>query len=83
MKRIDSFLEKHFKNSNSKTILKERVIEIINKISKSKIEKKDLEIKRNIIYLKINPIEKHNIFISKQKILEEIKSKKIEIRDVK
>ena len=53
----------------------DKIIESIFEISDIKIKKEDIKIKNGIIFLKIKPIYKNEIFKKKEKVLEKIKEK--------
>lgn len=53
---------------------KEKIISIIESITKIKIKSTDFEIKNSIIFLNIKPVFKNEIFLKKELILKEIKN---------
>lgn len=50
------------------------IIETIYRITKVKLDKEVVKIKDKIVYLNIKPLFKNEIFLKKEKILEELKS---------
>ena len=84
MFNISSFLEKFSKNINSAGLHTEQIIEIIRNETKIKLEKKDVEIKNNIIYIQSSGAVKNKIFIFKNQIISSINSQTpLKVIDVK
>ena len=82
MFNISIYLEK-FKNIESKSSsLKSIVVDSIKNVLKVDIDKKNIEIKNGIIYLKVHPVIKNEIFINKNKIIKEISSKNLAVKGV-
>lgn len=83
MKEISGFFDK-FKNVALKELHKREVItNIIEKITRQKIEIKDLEIKNGIITIKGNQALKSEIFLKKKTLLDALIKSDIKIVDIK
>ncbi len=72
MFNISKYLEKFKKNVDKGSFLNESIVNIIKKHTEIDILKEDIDIKSNIIYIKISPLYKNKIFIYKENVLEEI-----------
>lgn len=82
MFNISIYLDK-FKNIESKSSsLKNTIIDSISKVLKININKKDVEVKNGIVYLKVNPVVRNEIFINKTKITEELSVKNLAIKGI-
>jgi hypothetical protein len=82
MFNISIYLDK-FKNIESKgSILKNIIIDSVKKVLKADIDKKNIEIKNGIIYLKVNPVLKNEIFINKNNLTKELNSKNLAVKGV-
>lgn len=82
MFNISIYLDK-FKNIESKSSsLKNTIIDSISKVLKTNINKKDVEVKNGIVYLKVNPVVRNEIFINKTKITEELSVKNLAIKGI-
>lgn len=82
MFNISIYLDK-FKDIESKSSsLKNIIIDSISKVLKININKKDMEVKNGIIYLKVNPVIRNEIFINKTKITEELNLKNLAIKGI-
>lgn len=85
MNNIKGFLD-GFKNKIlSSQIEKEIIVRVFNKILNINILKEDIDIKKETIFVKVNPYIKSEIFLNKDKILKEIKKQGIEktVKDIK
>lgn len=75
MDNISKFLER-FKNFVPREIfLKDVVVKSISEVAGVNIEKKNIKISGNNIFLNVSPNIKNLVFIKKQKILENIATK--------
>ena len=72
MELIKSFLSKYKKLTTNHNLLRDVVLDCINKKTKILIQKKDIKIVNNVVYIKTKPIVKSEIFIHKEYILNEI-----------
>lgn len=72
MLNISKYLEKFKKDINKGEFLNESVVNTIKKHTEINIPKEDVDIRSNIIYIKISPSYKSKIFIYKESILDEI-----------
>ena len=75
---LDKFKKIEVKSSN----LKNHIIDSINNIIKINIDKKDVELKNGVVYLRVHPVVKNEIFINKNTILKELNTKKIPISGI-
>ena len=71
---IALFLEKFKKFGADKTLQKEKVGQILEKIAGINIPKENLEIKFGILYLKTSPVIRQEIFFKKTAVLAAIAS---------
>ena len=84
MFNIQKYLERFSKNINSIELYKKNILEIIRNNTQIEVPSEDLEIKEYIIYLKSSPAIKNKVFISKNKILEEItKTVPVKVVDIR
>ncbi len=84
MFNIQKYLEKFSKNVASSEIQTKQIIDIIKKETDILVVLNNIEIKNNIIYIKISPAAKNKIFIFKNKIIDAINSSTgIKITDIK
>ena len=84
MFNIEKFLEKFSKNIKNTEIYKKQILEIIKNQIEVNIPEESIEIKNNIVYIKLSPAYKNKIFIYKKQILEDISSSlSIKIVDIK
>ena len=82
MFNISIYLDK-FKNIESKSsVLKNIIIDSVKNVLKADIDKKNIEIRNGIIYLKVNPVLKNEIFINKNSIIRELNLKNLAIKGV-
>ena len=82
MFNISIYLEK-FKNIESKSSnLKSLVNDVIKNVLKVDIDKKNIEIKNGIIYLKVHPVVKNEIFINKNNIIKELSLKNLAVKGI-
>lgn len=73
MPEIKDLLESFKEILLGEELRKEKISLVIENISKIKIETKDIEIKNSVVILNIKPIFKNEIFLKKERILEEFK----------
>lgn len=82
MINISNFLDKFRILEKNKTVLKEKILEKIEKHSKVVLKKEDIEIKNSVIFVKSSPIKRAEIFFKKQDILEDFKKENIAINNI-
>lgn len=82
MFNISTYLDKFKKISSKKSFLKDAVAASISKVLEINIDKNNIEIRKNNIYLKIKPTVKNEVFIKKKFIINELKAKNIPINDI-
>ena len=84
MFNISSFLEKFSKSIKSSELEKEKILEVIEKVTQIKINPKEVEIKDFVVHIKSSPAVKNKVFINKEKILKELSlSSQTKIVDVR
>ena len=74
MFNIDQYLKRFSKKINSLDFDKEKIVEVVNNITKINIKKEEIEIKDYKIYIKTTTVGKNQLFIYKKQILDKIKS---------
>lgn len=74
MFNIEQYLKRFSKKINSLDFDKEKIVEIINNLTKLSVNKNDIEIKDFKVYIKTTSIGKNQLFIYKKQILDKIKS---------
>jgi len=80
MFNISIYLDK-FKNIESKSsVLKNIIIDSVKKVLKVDIDKKNIHINNGIVYLKVNPVLKNEIFINKNNLTKELSSKNLAVK---
>lgn len=72
MELLKNFLKKYSQLAKERGLLKEVVIDSINKTINIKLTEKDFDIKNSVVYIKKSSAVKSEIFIHKEKILKEI-----------
>ncbi len=72
MKNISSFLEKFSKLIKTDDNLKNNIISSIKNITGFEIKKENISIKNKIAYIKEKPHFKNEVFMNKDKILNEL-----------
>jgi hypothetical protein len=73
MKNLSSFFNK-FKNFIPPEFLyKDEIINIISKVVKVTLTRKEIEINKNLVRVKTIPIKRNTIFLKKNEILKELK----------
>ena len=73
MNNLGGFLEK-FKNLlGTSKFQKDAVISMIESVVKIKLQDKEIDIKDFVVYIKASPAVRGEIFMRKQKILDELK----------
>jgi len=85
MNPISNFFEKFKKLIQNSGLQKQAVIEAIKTITNIEVESKKIRFGENSIYINIPPAIKFQIFLKKEKILNEIKKStgKQSFRDIK
>lgn len=83
MFNIEQYLKRFSKNLNSLEGDKIKILEVVKKYTKIEINISNLEIKNYVVFIKTNAVGKNQIFLNKNKILEEIMSENIKIVDIK
>jgi len=82
MFNISIYLDK-FKNIESKSSgLKTTIADSVNKFLKASLDKKDVEVKNGVIYLKVNPVVRNEIFINKVNIIKELGLKNLAVKGI-
>lgn len=82
MNNLGNFLDK-FKNLlGSSKFQKDAVISIIKSISGISLEEKDVEIKNHVVRIKASPAVRSEIFMHKQKIIDELKKVKVFVKNL-
>ena len=82
MFNISIYLEKFQKINTTNSLLKDYVVNSIERVIKIKINKSDIEIRKNKVFFKVNQVVKNEIFINKVKLIEELNLKKLYIKDI-
>ncbi len=82
MFNISIYLDKFKKINSKESSLKDAIIASVNKVLEININRSNIEIRKNVIYLKINPIIKNEVFIKKKYIINELNAKNIPINDI-
>ncbi len=81
---ISKYLKKFSKNIEDNEGNKSKIIEIIKQNTGVEVFKENIEIKNNVLYVKISPAGRNTIFINKRSILEGIKAyTQLAILDIK
>ena len=83
MFNIEQYLKRFSKNLKSLEGDKIKILEVVKKHTKIEINISNLEIKNYVVFIKTNAVGKNQIFLNKNKILEEINSDNIKIVDIK
>ncbi len=74
MNNLGGFLDKFKSIFQGAKFEKDAVISIVNRVAKINLDEKDLDIKNFVIKLTASPGVKNEIFMRKQKILDELKA---------
>lgn len=82
MFNISIYLDKFKKVDLKNTSLKDGIISSISKVLKTKINEESVTVRGGIIYLKINPVMKNEIFINKRNIIEDLVANNIPVADI-
>ncbi|MBU6430856.1 MAG: hypothetical protein KGJ58_01050 [Patescibacteria group bacterium] len=82
MFNVSIYLDKFKTISSKKDFFKESVAISLKKNLEIDIDKKNIEIRNSILYLKINPTVKNELFMKKKYIIDELKEKNISINDI-
>lgn len=82
MFNISIYLDKFKKIESKSSSLKNNIIDSVNKILKINIDKKDVEIRNGVIYLKVNPVVRNEIFINKVNIIKELGIKNLAVKAI-
>lgn len=80
---LNYFLDKFKKIIGENTQNKDFIIESIEKELCKKIDKDNIKISKNILYLNISPMFKNEIYMRKERVLKSLKEKNINIIDIK
>ncbi|MFA6397867.1 MAG: hypothetical protein WDK96_03445 [Candidatus Paceibacterota bacterium] len=80
---ISKFLEKFKIKLSSDDDRKDSILNIINETIGSCLEKGDIKIKNGVLFIKNSPQIKSEIFMKKEKILEQLSLYKTNIFDIK
>ena len=82
---IDKFLEKFRKALNQQEGYKDVVVEVIKNCTGIEIERENIKIKKETLFLNVNSYIRSEIFLYKNKLLEEFKIKIIgrNVKDIK
>lgn len=83
---ISGYLEKFFTITPPKKFYQSEVIKVINEILKINLLENDTEYRFGIIYIKNNnPVFKNEIFLNKEKIIQQLnqKIKNSDIKDIR
>lgn len=84
MFNIGDYLEK-FKNIGLKELLlKEKIVSVVNNLTKAGINVKDVTIKNGIVSIKIHPLGKSELYMKKKRILELVnENEKVPLKDIR
>lgn len=82
MFNISIYLDKFKKIESKSSDLKKTITDSVNKFLKITIDKKNVEVKNGIVYLKVNPVVKNEIFINKVNIIKELGVKKLAVKGI-
>lgn len=82
MFNISIYLEKFQKINSINSSLKDFIINTIEVVIKTKINKNNIEIVKNRVIFKVNHVVKNEIFINKTKIIKELNLKNLIIKDI-
>lgn len=77
MNNINGFLEKFLILDNNNNLKISIILEVIKKYTKIELKKENLDIKGDNMRLDCNPVFRSEIFMNKNKIEQDLKSKKI------
>lgn len=69
---LSSLLERYRNLTPTDSLKKEAVLDVITKCFSINLKKDDISIQNNIVYLKISPKLKSEVFLNKKKILESL-----------
>lgn len=82
MIEIKDLLNRFSKIIDNKDLEREAIASVLTNILKTQVEKKDVEIKRNVLRLNIKPIYKNEILIKREAINLEL-DKVLSSKDIK
>lgn len=80
---LTSFLDKFKKILGESVLQKEIIIASLKKETGRSIEKQDIKISKNIVYINASPLFKNEILMRKEKILKYLKEENLNIVDIK
>ena len=83
MLNIKEFFEKFSKIQKDVILSKQKVADVIKKISGVDIDQTKIRFENGILRLDINPVLKNEIFMHKNKILNEFKLNTLSIKDIR
>lgn len=85
MFNISDYLERFKTIQIEKTQFKDFVVELIKKELNFDLDRDNVDLKKGIVYLKISPIQKNELFIKKQFLLGEFNKNfpNLPIRDIR
>lgn len=75
---LDKFKKVDFKN----TSLKDGIVASVGRVLKIKINNNDVTIRDGVIYLKINPVMKNEVFIKKGSIVNDLVANNIPVTGI-
>mgnify|MGYP003430101275 FL=1 len=81
--RITDLLGKFSEIINKSDIKKDVVISVLAQFTKKVFKKEDFKIDKDILVLNVSPLVKNEIFIHKEKILNEFKINNINIKNIR
>lgn len=82
MFNIALYLDKFKKIDLKSSSLKKTIHASISKVLGIDVDIKAINVKNNLIYLKVNPVIKNEIFIKKKNIIKELQLNSLNITDV-
>lgn len=81
--RITDLLSKFSEIINKSDIKKDVVISVLAQFTKKVFKKEDFKIDKDVLVLNVSPLVKNEIFIHKEKILNEFKINNINIKNIR
>lgn len=75
MDQLSQYLERFKKILTSSSEIKETILSVIASISGITLEKTDIDIKHDTLYIKAHPATRNAIFMRKRKVLDELSSR--------
>ena len=74
---IENYLKRFKVSLDEGDIEKDKIIEIVGKITRAEIKRSDIEVRDGVLFLKIKPIIKSEIVMKKKELLKEMSPLKI------